>query len=550
MALDKDILFHFRLHDWQGEDELYRGLLDCMADLLEDSKGLAEEDEHRGPRLEDGDVAMPEGITRLLAHARSMDLVGITSSYAAEAPIMISAMWYDMLGTVHTTAQLTQMLTDDVIEVLDLLAPEDLKEKYIPRMTKGDWNGAMVMTEPNAGSDLGGIVTTATETAEGDYAICGEKIFITTPNADVLIVLARDADTAQETAGTTKGLSMYLVPKCLDGGARNSYRITNLEKKMGIKASPTGGLFFDNAKGYLIGEKGEGMRQFFNLMNFARMAVASQALGLSQAAFDYALQYTDNPEGARRQFGMKLSAFPAVRRILVEMKLNVEAARSLVYAAAGAMDKKKSLERRLAQDPGNDGLQADTTAQASKTYTLVCLAKYFAPKLGGRVTSDAVQLCGGTGYMEEYPVARHFRDMKITDIYEGTGQMQAVKVATDVIKGRFDGELDSIEAYLIGRADRASALLREELSSFRSAMTGLAASDRQMQALHQETLTTGLAKIYSCYLLIQQSDSSRRKALVADLYASIMFESANDRMSAGDDTILAHFEDIVHFREP
>src|SRR3989338_5959749 len=132
MALDNDILFHFHHHDWQGEEEIYLELLNCMAGLLEDAKGLAEEDEQNGPRLEDGDVAMPEGITQLLARARSMDLVGITSSHVAGAPIMISAIWYDMLGAVHTTAQLTQMLTDDVIEVLELLPPEEINEKYIP----------------------------------------------------------------------------------------------------------------------------------------------------------------------------------------------------------------------------------------------------------------------------------------------------------------------------------------------------------------------------------------------------------------------------------
>ncbi len=549
MAIDKDILFHFQQYDWQGEDAIFLDLLKGMDRLLENSKDFAEKDEHTGCILEDGDVVMPSGLTTILEKAREMMLVGITSSYGGEAPIMASVLWYDMLAAVHPTAQLTQMLTDDAIEILDLLAPDDMKDNYLPKMIEEGWEGGMVMTEPNAGSDLGGIKATATETEEGTYAINGEKIFITTPNAELLIVLARDADTAAETAGTTKGLSMYLCPKFLDDGSRNSYKITNLEKKMGIKTSPTGSLYFDDAESYLIGEKGKGMKQFFNLMNFARVAISCQSLGIAQAAFDYALGYADDSEGARKQFGKKISEFPAVKRILVDMKLKVEATRSLVYAAAGAMDKKKALEHTLAQDPENEELQAEAQAHASKTYTLVCLAKYFAPKLGEDVTSDAIQLCGGTGYMEEYPVARHFRDMKITDIYEGTGQIQAIKVSTDVIKGRFDEELDSIEAFLQDREDSASTLLREELTSFRGAITDIAAADRPIQALYQETLTTELAKIYSCYLFIQQSESSERKGLVADIYASTMFESANSRISAGDDTVLTHFEDIVYSRE-
>lgn len=550
MALDKDILFNFEQYNWQGEEKAFLELLRAMNKMLENSKGLAEEDEHEGPELADGDVVMPAGITKILKKTRDMDIMGITSSYGGEVPIMTSVIWYDMLAAVHPCAQLTQMLTDDAIEVLDLIAPEDIKQKYLPKMMKEDWYGAMVMTEPRAGSDLGGIAATAAEITEGDYEgmynINGEKIFITTPNAEVLIVLGRDADTEAETAGTTKGLSMYLVPKFLDDDSRNSYAITNLEKKLGIKASPTGGLFFDNAKAHLIGEKGKGMKQFFRLMNFARVAIACQSLGISQAAFDYALEFAVD---TREQFGKKISEFPAVQRILVDMKVNVEATRSLIYAAGQAMDSKKMLEQALADDPENSDLQDESKAQASKTYTLVCLAKYLAPKLGERVTSDAIQILGGTGYMEEYPVARHFRDMKITDIYEGTGQMQAVKVATDVIKGRFDDELESISEYLDGRDDTASTLLRDELSDFRAAVKDLAASERDYKGLHQETLTAELSKIYSCYLLIQQSESSPRKAIVADIYASSMFESGSKRMSGGNQSIIEHFDEIVHYKE-
>lgn len=571
MAVDEDILFHSKRIRWGDKfGDVYQDFIKLMDDISSDAAELADQDEKIGCKLEGNDVKFPPGIEELLKRAADSGLMGMTydgtvsGEECLNAPIILPIIWYDVLAAKHT-GLLAQVLTDGVIEVLENLAPKDLQEKYIPSMMSGKAIGGMAMTESDAGSDLGRIITKAEEITEGEdkglYSISGEKIFITNPHSEVLIVLARDADNFGKTKGTIEGLSMFLVPKYLDEERenRNDIKIDRLEEKLGIHSSPTGTLVFDGAKGYLLGKKGEGMKQFFRLMNYERLAVAAQALGLSQGAFDYALDFADNDETGREQGGRKISKWPAVSNMLVEMKTDIEAVRSLVYEAAQAMDTAKTLELRLKDKPKDEQLKGDLKAQRWKTNVLVWMAKYYAPKLGQDVTSNAVQVLGGHGYTKDHPVERHFRDMKITDIYEGTGQIQATQVATYVLQGRFDKEFDSMRTYFTGREDETSQYLSERLALFEEALVPLRfkRSDflNKKKALekrlpHVERITTGLAQLYSAYLLMQQSEDSERKGLVTDLFVSSQLKNETQQiLDEVNSNIGTYFKNLVYNRE-
>lgn len=273
------------------------------------------------------------------------------------------------------------------------------KEKYIPRLARGEILGGFALTEPNAGSDAASIKTTAT--LEGDeYVLNGSKIFITNAGeAGVYTVMA----VTDKNRGT-KGISAFLVEPDTPG-----LKLGPPEKKMGLHASSTRQMFFEDARvpqENLLGEEGQGFAIAMSLLDTGRIGIAAQGLGIAEAAFEAAQAYAKE----RSQFGRAIGEFQGIQFMLADMATQIEAARMLVYQAA-------SLK--------NEGLPH--SRQAS-------MAKLFATDTAMRVTTDAVQVYGGYGYMREYPVERYMRDAKVTQIYEGSNQIQRVVIARHLMK--------------------------------------------------------------------------------------------------------------------
>lgn len=325
----------------------------------------------------------------------------------------------ETLGSANMSLALCPTLTVGAIEALEHHGDSTQQADYLPHLATGAWTGTMNLTEPQAGSDVGALRTMATPRADGNWSINGTKIFISFGDHDmaaniVHLVLAR---TPGAPAGT-KGISLFLVPKyrlSADGspGTFNDVRVVSIEHKMGLHASPTCILSFgdhDDCVGELIGAEGGGMRAMFTMMNSARLNVGLQGVQVAEAATQTAIAYAaERIQGYRQGATTAIIDHPDVRRMLMRMKAQTQAARALIYYAAGQVDR---------------AALGDASAKA-RLELLTPLAKAHATDLGNEVASLGVQVHGGMGYVEETGAAQFFRDARITPIYEGTNGIQA-----------------------------------------------------------------------------------------------------------------------------
>ncbi len=343
-------------------------------------------------------------------------------------PEAVAAIAQEFETAANGALTMAPGLTAGAIECLQVWGTEEQKEVYLRRLVTGEWTGTMNLTEPQAGSDVGLCTTKAVPQGDGTYEITGTKIFISFGEHDMAeniihLVLAR----LPEAPAGTKGISLFLVPKFLvreDGtpGERNDVRCVSIEHKMGIHASPTCVMSYGDdggAIGYLVGEEHQGMRAMFTMMNSARIAVGIQGVALGDAAYQKALAYAqERRQGKEIGGGSKEAALiirhPDVRRMLLFMRSHVEAMRALVVYNAAAIDLSRALE----------GDEAEHWNEIAELLTPV--TKAWCTDVGMEVTSTAVQVFGGMGYVEETGVAQHFRDMRIAPIYEGTNGIQAM----------------------------------------------------------------------------------------------------------------------------
>lgn len=334
-------------------------------------------------------------------------------------PFALSTAVLETLGSANMGFALCPTLTVGAIESLMHHGTPEQQAAYLPKLATGEWTGTMNLTEPQAGSDVGALKTKAEPRADGKWSISGTKIYISFGDHDladniVHLVLAR---TPGAPAGT-KGISLFLVPKYrlnADGtpGDFNDVRVVSIEHKMGLHASPTCVLSFgDNGDciGELIGPEMGGMRAMFTMMNNARLNVGLQGVQVAERATQRAVAYArDRVQGVREGKPATIVEFPDVRRMLMRMKAQTMAARALVYLAAAQVDR------------ANAG---DAAARALLDL-LTPLAKAHGTDIGCEVTSIGIQVHGGMGYIEETGAAQHFRDARITPIYEGTNGIQA-----------------------------------------------------------------------------------------------------------------------------
>nr|WP_315258771.1 acyl-CoA dehydrogenase [uncultured Duganella sp.] len=342
-------------------------------------------------------------------------------------PKLVGTPCVEMLHGANISFALCPLLSDGAIEALLTAGDDKMKATYLENLVTGKWTGTMNLTEPQAGSDLAAVRTRAEPQGDGTYKIFGTKIFITYGDHDmtdniVHLVLARTPDAP---AGV-KGISLFIVPKFLvnaDGtlGARNDAHCVSIEHKLGIKASPTAVLQFgDNggAIGTLVGEENRGLEYMFIMMNAARFGVGLQGIGLSEHAYQHALAYAKDRVQSRdlngSPAGVAIINHPDVRRLLMNMRSQTEAARALAYVGASLYDQ------------AHHGADADERAHNQAVYEyLVPIIKGWSTELSQDVTRDGVQIHGGMGFIEETGAAQHYRDAKILTIYEGTTAIQA-----------------------------------------------------------------------------------------------------------------------------
>lgn len=379
-------------------------------------------------RLETGEVKTPDGFVEAY-HAMAEG--GWTAMEASEAyggqqmPMLVSAAVNEIWQSSSLSFALCHLLTQGQIFALEHSASEAQKQLFVPPMVEGRWTGTMNLTEPQAGTDLAAIKTKAVKNGD-HYLITGQKIYITYGEHDMAeniihLVLARTPDAP---AGV-KGISVFIVPKIQvneDGslGAPNDVKCLSIEKKLGIKASPTAVLQYGEnggAVGYLVGEENQGLEIMFGMMNHARFAVGLQGLAISERAYQQAVDYAQNRiqgtplEGEK---GQPIAHHPDVLRLLSVMRAEIEAMRAVALYCGTAMDKAHHAE---------DAAEAEAADQRASL--LVPVVKGWLTERAVALTSDAVQVHGGMGFIEETGAAQHYRDARILPIYEGTTAIQA-----------------------------------------------------------------------------------------------------------------------------
>ena len=381
--------------------------------------------DHEGSkRLDSGEVKTPQGYKEAYENLRDGGWFGLEAKEqfgGQQIPVTLSAAVNEIWHSSNMSLALCHLLTQGLIYALQKSASEDQKNFYIPKLASGEWTGTMNLTEPQAGTDLSSIKTKAVK-ENGHYKISGQKIYITYGEHDlseniIHLVLAKTPDAPEG----NKGISVFIVPKFIpneDGsiGKKNDVTCLSLEKKLGVKGSPTAVLQFgDNggALGYLVGEENQGLNIMFEMMNHARFSVGVQGLAVSERAFQQSKMYAfDRVQGIPidGKKGDPIIDHPDVLRLASTMKAEVEAMRALAIYGGFALDMTKS---------------SQSDYWESKSSLMIPIIKGWLTERSLEITSNAIQIHGGMGFIEETGIAQHYRDARILPIYEGTTAIQA-----------------------------------------------------------------------------------------------------------------------------
>ncbi|MEN8831132.1 MAG: acyl-CoA dehydrogenase [Pacificibacter sp.] len=463
---------------------------DTVSAILEEAAKLASDvmaplnhgSDQCGAVLKDGHVICSPGFGDAYKEIAQGGWVGMLANAefgGMGLPLALGTAVNDMMAGGCLSLSLNPLMTQGQIEALEHHASDQIKALYLPKLISGAWCGTMNLTESGAGSDVGALRTKATRNSDGSYSITGQKIFISWGDHDLAenichLVLARLPDGVEG----TKGISLFMVPKYIpnaDGslGAENALKAVSLEHKMGIHGSPTCVMEYEGAQGWLVGNEHQGMKCMFTMMNNARLGVGVQGAGVAEAATqkatDYALDRVQGRSMIENGTGT-ISDHASVRRLLMTMRSDTFAARSIALACGTALDL------------GHD----DADQQALGAF-LIPIAKAFATDAGHEVAQAGIQVHGGMGYIEETGAAQFARDARITSIYEGTNEIQAIDLVSRKLSDNGDAAfalLDEIETFAeAARAQRpvlAKAVwsAAETLREGTEAMLSLPLNDR------------------------------------------------------------------------
>ena len=435
---------------------------------------------------------------------------------------------FEMIHGANMSFGLCPLLSFGAIEALLAHGSPEQQQMYLPKLISGEWTGAMNLTEPQAGSDVGALITKATPNGDGSYSISGQKIYITWGDHDmteniIQLVLARLPDAP---AGS-KGISLFVAPKFFvnpDGslGERNAFKCIGLENKMGIHASPTCVMEYSGARGWLVGEANKGLAAMFTMMNSARLNVGLEGVAVGEAALQAGVAYAkDRKQGSiyGASGAVPIIRHPDVQRMLMTMAANVQAARAICYACGAAAD--------IAEHHPDQAARKQAKARED---LLTPLAKAWSTDRAIDVTNLGVQIHGGMGFMDATAAAQFYLDARITPIYEGTNGIQAIDLAGRKLS--MDGGA-AMRAMLAEIRDHAEELARINEASFGYLGVLL---DQGADALESAT----------DYMLTEMSTNRDKGLAAATTYLKLagdvvggyfLCRSAHAARESGDDTV-------------
>ncbi len=528
--------------NYEDAMENYRRVLEVIGDLAANNiSPRAASVDIDGATLLNGKVEYAAGTRDNLRELGQADLHGMILPRAyggLHFPFTIYMMAVECIS--RADASLMNIFgLQDIGETIHKFGSQDQRNEFLPKFCTGEYTGAMALTEPDAGSDLQAVKLHAYQNDRGQWFLRGVKRFITNGNAEVLLVLARSEPGTRD----GRGLSLFVC----HGDA--TVKVRRIEHKLGIHGSPTCELQFNDTPAQLVGSRKFGLIKYvLDLMYRARMGVSAQSLGISQAAFEEALKYAR----ARRQFGRPISEIPVVSNMLIEMRVMLEANRSLFYSAAKCVDDKEMLEfaiERLKEEKKPFGDENVRLKELTKVANILTpLTKYILSEAANKITYDALQIHGGTGYMKEFRVERLTRDARITNIYEGTSQLQIVAASGGVIN-------DVLGEFFAGmeRKDRRGSLttLSNHLKEIRvlfleSLRYVLDKKDDAFQDVAARDLVDLYGYLYIGYLLLEEAEQEPRKVFIANRY--IVNALASARKNA-EGIRSETFGDLLHAEE-
>lgn len=524
--MDLDRIISFKEHDFVERNDFphapedaedakdnYHRVLEIVGEIAGDFVAeRAPEVDQVGARFENGDVVYAKGTLEAMDRLKKSDLTGFTLARkygGINMPKIIYAVATEMIS--RADASLMNIFgLQEIADTIYHFGSEEQKQKYLPRFAAGTALGAMALTEPDAGSDLQSVVLKARQNENGEWFLNGVKRFITNGCAEISLVMAR----SEEGSNGGRGISLFIYER------EPNMKLRRIEHKLGIHGSPTCEMQFNDSPAELLGQRKMGLVKYtMSLMNGARLAVAAQAVGIAEAAYREARKYAES----RQQFKKPILEFSAIFEMLTDMKVHIEGARTLLYETARTVDIKEGIEEKITKHPETEKELKDDFKRYSKYSSLLTpMVKAFAAEMANKVCYDAVQIHGGVGYTCEFNVERHARDARITNIYEGTTQLQIVAAIGGVIGGvaferlndyerenDFTSVSSTIEQVrnMRGHLETAVSFVKEK-------------KDSAFQEFHALRLVNMATDVLIAYLLCMDALKSDRKKKVASLFIS------------------------------
>lgn len=492
--------------------ETYDNVLELVGDIAANTIApKAAEVDKEGAHFKDGQVTYAKGTIEGLKVCKDAQLFGFTlpRRYGGlNCPVTIYTMAIEVISRADASFMNIYGLQDDIAGTINKFADEDIKNKYLPRLCSGEVTSSMALTEPDAGSDLQTVMLKAREDGDNRWLLNGVKHFITNGCGEISLVLARSEENTQD----GRGLSMFLYER------DEHMIIRRIEHKMGIHGSPTCELQFTDAPALLIGQRRMGLIKYvMALMNEARVGVSAQAVGIAEAAYRAAKKYSEE----RVQFKTAIKHLIPVTEMLMNMKVRIEAGRALLYETTRVVDLKDGLENRQESlsEPSRE-LRDLVKKYAAYAGLLTPMCKAYNTEMANTVANDGVQIHGGMGYMAEFDAERFYRDARITNIYEGTTQLQVVAAMGGIIKGTLNEWISEFkEANDLGAVgtDLTSVqLMHEHLD--RAVQFVKDKKQNDYQTYHSRRIVEMASNVLIAYLLARDACRSDRKKDVLQYY--------------------------------
>jgi hypothetical protein len=522
--------------------ENYGLMLEVLGDICANVIApLAASADLEGAQYENGKVTYARATQRALEALRQAELMGAMLPWeygGLNLNETVYAIMVEMISRAEA-GLMTIFGLQEIAASINEFADEDLKQRYLPRFSRGEVTGAMVLTEPDAGSDLGSVQTRATfDEATGIWRINGVKRFITNGCADIQLILAR----SEEGTSDARGLSLFLLER------DETVKIRRIEHKLGLHASPTCEIQYNNTPAFLIGKRRFGLLRYsMALMNGARLAVGAQAIGIAEAAYREAYRYAST----RIQFGKPIRQLPAVSRMLLTMKSEIEAGRALLFETGRWVDLNKAYELSLSEAATPDPeLRQKQKLASSYADLLTPLTKLYNTEMGNRVCYQAMQVHGGVGYMQEFNIERHYRDIRVTNIYEGTSQLQVVAAMSKILGHALDPLLDDWAGLKV-RDDLAGlkSQLIQSNELFKRSIDILKSHERDIIDYYAVDLANMACYLVNSWLVLQDAVHTERKADLARFFIAEHLPDihrAGEAIACADGTPLAIRDNIFN----